>query len=124
MIRVFCVALCLCVFTLCGCGSAPSAKVSGRITCGGKPVKGVVLISPFGEGPENTGEAVNVTLGEDGGFTAQLKTIGKHRIVVSPSDIVYPAKPGQEYPCDLAPLERDVKAGDNEFIIALGNRSK
>jgi len=124
MIRLSPLAIVVLVFALCGCGGTPSAKVTGSVTCGDKPVKGIILISPFGDGPDNTGEAVSVPLRDDGSFEIQLKTIGKHRIVVSPSDIVYPAKPGEEYPCDLTPLEKEVKSGDNEFVIKLTHRGK
>lgn len=109
---------------VCGCGGTPSAKVVGRVTCGDKPVKGAVMFSPFGEGPENTGPAVSANLKEDGSYEVQLKTVGKHRVVVTPSDLVYPAKPGQEYPCDLAPQEKDVKEGNNEIVIHLTKRGK
>lgn len=107
-----------------GCGGSPSAKVVGRVTCGDKPVKGTVMFSPFGEGEDNTGQAVSTELSDDGSYQVQLKTVGKHRIVVSPSDIVYPAKPGEEYPCILTPIEKEVKPGDNEIIIQLGKRGK
>ena len=34
-------------------------------------------------------------------------------------------KPGQpDYPCDRSPLERDVKAGDNDITIELGRRKR
>jgi hypothetical protein len=87
-------------------------------------VKGTVLFSPFGEGDDNTGEAVSAELKDDGSYELILKTIGKHRVVVSPSDVVYPAKPGEEYPCPLTPIEKDIKSGDNEVVIQLGKRSK
>ena len=106
-----------------GCGSS-GAKVSGKVTCGTRAVPGSILFSPLGQGPNNTVEAVPATLGPDGSYTLELKTTGKHRVVISPSDIIYPAKPGQEYPCDLSPLEYDVKPGDNEIIIELRPRGK
>jgi hypothetical protein len=110
-------------FGLAGCGGA-SNRVTGRVTCGGKAVKGSILFSPFGQGPSNIGPAVGATLKEDGSYELKLQTIGKHRVVVSPADIVYPSPPGQEYPCDLSPLEREVKAGTNEVVIELQPRGK
>lgn len=82
------------------------------------------MFSPFGEGSDNTGESVSANLKEDGSYEVHLKTIGKHRIVVTPSDVVYPAKPGHEYPCDLTPIEKEVKSGDNEIAIQLSKRGK
>ncbi|HJZ58014.1 MAG TPA: hypothetical protein VKE74_23855 [Gemmataceae bacterium] len=108
---------------LAGCGG-PATRVSGRVTCGGKPVRGSILFSPLGEGPNNTGPSVAAPLNDDGTFELELKTVGKHRVVVSPADVVYPAKPGQEYPCDLAPAERELKAGGNEVVIELQDRGR
>jgi hypothetical protein len=108
---------------LAGCGG-PSGRVTGRVTCGGQPVRGSILFSPFGEGPDNTGPAVTAPLKDDGSYELELKTFGRHRVVVSPADVVYPAQPGQEYPCDLSPVEREVKAGTNEVVIELRARGK
>jgi hypothetical protein len=110
-------------FGLAGCGG-PASRVTGRVTCRGKPVQGSILFSPFGQEPNNTGPAVGAPLKEDGSYELKLQTIGKHRVVVSPADIVYPALPGQEHPCDLSPLEREVKAGPNEVVIELQPRGK
>jgi len=68
----------LTAFLLAGCGG-PSAKVTGKVTCGDQPVKGSVMFSPLGQGAENTGEAVGVPLKDDGTFEVKLKTVGKHR---------------------------------------------
>jgi hypothetical protein len=102
-----------------GCGS--STTVAGRVTCNGAPVKGSVLFSPFGEGEDNTGPAVGAPL-KDGNYEIRLQTVGKHRVVVSPSDIKYPAPPGQEYPCSLAAQIKEIKAGANKIDIELTKR--
>lgn len=106
---------------LTGCGG-PSAKVAGKVTADGKPVPGTVQFSPQGEGDANTGPSAAVPIGADGSYSLELKTTGKHRVVVSPSDIPYPAKPGNEYKYDLAPTDHDVKAGDNSIDISLKPR--
>jgi hypothetical protein len=111
------------VFGLAGCGGS-STRVTGRVTCSGKAVRGSILFSPFGLGPNNTGPAVGASLKEDGSYELTLRTVGKHRVVVSPADVVYPAPPGQEYPCDLSPLERELAAGTNEVVIELQPRRK
>jgi len=80
------------------------------------------MFSPKGDGPANTGDAVEVVLDADGKYTVQLKTIGSHRVRISPSDIPYPEVPGKEYPCDLSTLEKDVKSGANEISIDLAKR--
>ena len=108
----------LCVVPVAGCGG-PSAKVVGTVTADGKPVPGTVQFSPLGEGADNTGPPAAVPLGPDGGYALELKTVGKHRVVVSPSDVPYPVRPGQEYKYDLAPTEQVVKAGDNVIDISL-----
>jgi hypothetical protein len=62
-------------------------------------------------------------LDEDGCFELRLTTIGKHVVVVTPSDIRYPIKPGEmEYPCDRSPQERDINTGDNRIVIELTKR--
>ncbi len=104
-----------------GCGS--STTVAGRVTCNGAPVKGSILFSPFGEGPDNTGPAVGAPL-KDGKYEIHLRTVGKHRVVVSPTDVKYPAPPGREYPCDLAPQTHELKAGGNTLDIELSSRSQ
>jgi hypothetical protein len=82
------------------------------------------LFSPLGEGSGNTGEPVSATLASDGSYSLDLKTTGKHRVVVSPSDVPYPPKPGQEYPCDLSPQVLEVQAGPNTINIELKPRGK
>ena len=110
------------LLALIGCGS-PSAKVTGRVTCQGKPVSGSILFSPKGKDASNKGSAVNANLDEDGCFELRLTTIGKHVVVVTPSDIRYPIKPGEmEYPCDRSPQERDINTGDNRIVIELTKR--
>src|SRR4051794_2331127 len=110
MIRVLFV--CGVLLPIFGCGA--SAKVSGRVTCQGKPVAGSILFSPKGEDPKNTGPAVNAALKEDGTYEVHLKSLGKHTVVVTPRDIQYPVPPGQfDYPCERTPVERDIQAGEN-----------
>ncbi len=110
------------VAALTGCGG-PTARVSGRVTCKGKAVKGSILFSPKTENAIAPGPAVAAPLKEDGSFELQLKSLGIHRVVVSPSDVVYPAQPGKDYPCELKPLEREVKAGANQIEIELSPRN-
>ncbi len=112
------------LFALIGC-SGPSAKVKGRVTCEGKPVVGSILFSPKGENPNNTGPAVNGETDEDGNYELTLSTIGKHNVVVSPRDVKFRLKKGDvPHPCDLAPRELDLKAGENEIAIELKKRKK
>jgi hypothetical protein len=113
----------LAVLLMTGCGGQ-SATVSGRVTCDGKPVVGSIMFSPKGDSPENTGPAVEGVLDSDGKYTVQLKSIGSHRVRVSPGDIPYPPIPGKEYPCDLSTLDKDVKSGTNEISIELAKRKK
>ena len=113
------------IVTLTGCGK-PEVRVKGQVTCGGQPVSGSILFSPNGESADNTGEAIPVTLNPDGTFTATLKTTGKHRVTVNPpTEAVYSTtKPGQKFPCDLKPVEKELKPGDNEIVIGLPDRAK
>jgi hypothetical protein len=113
-------ALALGILAASGCG-APSARVTGRVTCKDKPVVGVILFSPKGgEGP-----SVSATLDDDGRYEVKLPSIGKYTVVVTPSNVTYPPKPGEfDYPCDRSPLERDIKAGDNDVPIELAVRTR
>jgi hypothetical protein len=120
-VRAGVVVLALAALVASGCGS--STSVSGRVTCNGTPVKGSIVFNPVGEGAENTGPPAGGML-KDGNYTISLKTIGKHRVVVSPADIKYPAPPGEEYPCDLAAQTHEVKAGANTINIDLPSRSR
>lgn len=108
----------VCALTLGAClvGCGPSATVTGKVTCSGKPVVGALLLTPTGKA---RGESVQAILNADGSFSASLNTIGPHRVVIMPSDVPYPAPPGKEYPCDLGPLSKDLVAGANEMIIEL-----
>jgi len=121
-VRVSAAAVLAALLALIG-GGSPSAKVTGRVTCQGKPVAGSILFSPKGKDASNKGSAVNANLDEDGCFELRLTTIGKHVVVVTPSDIRYPIKPGEmEYPCDRSPQERDINTGDNRIVIELTKR--
>jgi hypothetical protein len=114
----------LILLALVGCGEQ-KAQVTGRVTCQGKPVVGSILFSPKGENERNTGPAVNTALGEDGSYELQLKTTGKHTVVVTPRDIKFPVPPGElDYPCDRSPLEREIQAGPNDITIELTARSR
>src|ERR1019366_529168 len=79
--------------TLVGCGG-PSAKITGTVTCGGKPVAGSILFSPKGENDANKGPAVPTELKEDGTYELRLTTVGLHTVVITPRDMKYPAKHG------------------------------
>ena len=101
----------------------PLCQGDRAVTCQGKPVSGSILFSPKGKDASNKGSAVNANLDEDGCFELRLTTIGKHVVVVTPSDIRYPIKPGEmEYPCDRSPQERDINTGDNRIVIELTKR--
>ena len=116
----FRMALVLGMLALAGCGGS-SAKVKGRVTCDSKPVVGLILFSPKGE----EGERKSADLKDDGSYELQFNGTGKYTIVITPRDVVANPKPGEfPYPCDLAPLERDIKAGDNEIIIELSKRTR
>lgn len=107
----------LAILTSTGCGG-PSARVTGRITCQGKPVVGVILFSPKGEGT-----SASAPLHEDGSYELRLTNIGVHTVVVTPRDVALRPKPGRfDYPCDRSPVERDIKAGDNDVTIELTKR--
>src|SRR5579863_9588570 len=83
-----------------GC-SERAAQVTGRVTCDSKPVVGSILFSPAGEGDGNTGPAVSASLNGDGAFKLQLKTTGKHTVLITPRDVRFPVPAGQfDYPCD------------------------
>jgi len=117
-------ALVLGMLATAGCGGPP-ATVTGRVTCQDKPVSGVILFSPKGEDAGNTGPSVNAPLREDGSFELRLTTLGKHIVVITPRDITLRPKPGEfDYPCDRSPLERDIKAGDNDITIELAKRTR
>ena len=110
------------LLTLVGCGG-PSAKVTGTVKCGGKPVAGTILFSPKGEDESNKGPAVSAILQADGSYELALRTIGKHAVVISPSDVKFHRRTAEAaYPCDLSPKEWDVTAGDNNIVIELTNR--
>jgi len=112
------------VLGLIGCGN-PAATVSGRVTCRGQPVVGGILFSPKGEDEKNRGRAVSAPLKEDGSYEIRLRTLGKHTVVVTPRDVKSPVPPGEwEYPCDRSPVEREVKAGQNNITIELTPRSR
>ena len=107
-----------------GCGDN-AAQVTGQVKCQGKPVVGSILFSPQGENESNTGSAVSAPLGEDGSFQLQLKTIGKHTVVVTPRDVKFPVPAGEfDYPCDRSPVEREVQAGKNNITIELTTHGK
>ncbi len=115
--------LVLATLALGGCGG-PAVTVTGRVTCEDKPVVGVILFSPRGEDARNTGRAVSAPLGDDGRFQVRLTTVGKHTIVITPSNVTLRPKPGEfDYPCDRSPLERDLKPGDNDLSIELARRT-
>jgi len=117
-------ALLLAMLAAAGCGG-PSATVTGRVTCQDKPVSGVILFSPKGEGGSNPGPSVNAPLREDGTFELRLTSIGIHTVVITPRDVTLRPKPGEfDYPCDRSPLERDIKAGDNSITIELAKRTR
>jgi hypothetical protein len=110
------------LLALIGCGS-PSAKVTGRVTCQGKPVSGSIIFSPKGKDASNKGSAVTANLDQDGNYELRLSTIGKHIVVVTPNDIRYPVKPGEmDYPCDRSPQEWEINTGDNRIVIELTKR--
>jgi len=120
--RINVVAIFLAVLTVIGCGSH-EAQVSGRVTCQGKAVVGSILFSPKGEGQSNTGPSVPVPLNEDGRFEVRLKTIGMHILTVTPRDVKFPVPAGEfDYPCDRSPVEREVRAGQNDITLELAVR--
>ena len=111
------------LLALTGCGRSV-AKVTGSVTCQGKPVAGSILFSPKGEGADNMGPGVPAQLKADGTYELHLTSLGKHTVVVTPSDVKYPVRPGEaDYPCDRSPTVWDVKAGNNEIMIDMKNRS-
>ena len=103
-----------------GCSERVS-EVTGRVTCGGKPVVGVILFSPSSEGDAKRG---NATLNENGEFKLALKT-GKYTVVITPRDVKFPVPPGElDYPCDRSPIEKEVQAGTNDFTIEMQPQPK
>ena len=119
-VRVSTVVVLAALLASAGC-DGPSAKVTGRVTCQGKPVVGSIQFSPKGE--IVNGAPVPAQLREDGSFERVLNSIGIHTVVVSPKDLKYPVPPGEfEYPCDRSPIEWDVKARENDVVIEMKNR--
>jgi hypothetical protein len=112
------------MFAVAGCGGQ-AARVTGRVSCQGKPVVGVILFSPKGEAGSNAGRSVSAALREDGSYELQLTSIGKYTVVVTPRDVVFrPKEGGFDYPCDRSPLEREITAGDNDITIDLAKRTR
>jgi hypothetical protein len=106
-----------------GCGD-PSAKVVGRVTCQGKPVVGLIQFSPKVTGATSA-PALSTDLDDDGRYEIQLASIGPHTVVVTPRDVVFRPKAGAfDYPCDRSPIEREIKAGDNDVTIEMAKRTK
>lgn len=102
-----------------GCSERVS-QVTGRVTCGGKPVVGGILFSPAGDGDTNTGTSVPARLNEEGEFKLVLKAPGKYLLVITPRDVKFPVPPGEwDYPCDRSPIEKEVQAGANDFTIEM-----
>jgi hypothetical protein len=107
-----------------GCGGS-SAHVTGRVTCQGKPVAGIILFSPKEEEGKTTGPAVTAPLNEDGTYELQLKNAGKYIIVITPANVNFHPKAGEaDYPCERSPLEREVTAGENDITIELAKRTR
>ena len=110
------------LFFAMGC-SQRASQVTGHVTCEGNPVVGSILFSPAGEGEDNTGLSVPAPLDKDGAFKLQLKTTGKHTVVITPRDVKFPVPAGQfDYPCDRSPIEKEVQPGDNDFTIEMATR--
>jgi hypothetical protein len=123
-VRASSVAAFVALLALVGCGG-PTAKVTGRVTCQDKPVVGSIVFSPKGEDANNKGPAVPGQLKEDGTYEIRLTTVGKHTVVITPSNINYPPKPGEfDYPCDRTPTEWEVKAGTNKIDIEMTVRKR
>lgn len=105
-----------------GCGGS-SANVTGRVTCQGKAVVGLILFSPKDQGGAKAGAAVTAELNDDGRYQLQLTSTGMHTVVVTPRDVVLRPKKGEfDFPCDRSPFERDIKAGDNDVTIDMAKR--
>src|ERR1700722_489136 len=122
-IRLWALSVFIGLLAASGCGR--SVRVTGQVSCQGKPVPGGILFSPKGEGPDNTGPAVSAQINEDGSYDLRLTTIGKHKVVVTPQNMKYPIKPGEAaFPCNLSPQEWEVTAGDNSIVIELAKRTK
>jgi hypothetical protein len=118
------VALLIVCLTLIGCGNQ-GPKVSGQVTCQGKPVTGSILFSLKVEDDGSVGQAVTAPLDQDGSYQLRLKTVGTYTVVVSPRDVKFPVRPGEvDYPCDRSPVEREIQAGDNEVSIELMPRAQ
>ena len=123
-VRASSLAAFVALLALVGCGGR-SAKVTGRVTCQDKPVVGSIVFSPKGDDANNKGPAVPGQLKEDGTFEIRLTTVGKHTVVITPSNIIYPPKPGEfDYPCDRTPTEWEVKAGTNKIDIEMTARKR
>jgi hypothetical protein len=111
-------------FLAAGCGGS-SPNVTGRVTCDGKPVVGIISFSPKDDESSNAGQPVNADMNEDGRFQLRLPAAGKYTVVVTPRDVIAHPKPGQlAYPCDRSPQEKEIKAGDNDVTFELGKRTR
>ena len=117
----------VCILAAIGCGG-PTAKVTGRVTCQGNPVVGIILFSPKaepGDVRKSAGPSVSATLSENGDYEVRLTSLGKHTVVITPSDVVLRPKKGTfDYPCDRSPLEREIVAGNNDLSIELAKRTR
>ena len=120
--RALAIAIFLATLSSAGCGGS-SANVTGRVTCQGKPVVGLILFSPKDQGGGKAGAAATADLNDDGRYQLSLSSTGMHTVVVTPRDVVLRPKKGEfDYPCDRSPFERDIKAGDNDVSIDLAKR--
>jgi hypothetical protein len=124
----------------CGGGEFKTAKVTGKVTVGGKPVtSGDVMFMPLGKNEEGrSGKAARAQIQQDGSYSMTTydafdgAVIGKHQVTLfNPgvpvvddpnADDDAPMQKSSLSPEELAslkkPREVEVKAGDNQIDLA------
>lgn len=121
--------LVLSVVGLSGCGGAdtpPLGRVSGKVTMGGQPLVGVIVLFKPDDGRAATGTT------DDQGHYEMEYTYKVRGAKVGPSTVMFEWPLGAKDPKPLDPkytikseLKRDVKAGSNTFDFDLeGDPSK
>ena len=121
------VTLSLVLLAGCGGGDFPTAKVTGRVVCDGKPVGNVlVFFEPLKDGNNAlVGKQGIGRAGEDGTFevstygTNDGAVVGKHRVRVGWKEGKFDPSCGCEVNSDKDVMEVEIKKGTNEIEVVL-----
>ena len=72
------------------------------------------------ESADNTGPPAFGQIAADGSFEVGLKSIGKHTVVVTPSDIRFPVPKSEfDHRCDHSPRNVEIVSGSNTINLEL-----